>query len=474
MSNKPAQHKQAKPEEASRRVSRSTREYLQMDFGTQTPGAEGLIILEQVRAWCQEALEARGRIAGLVAIARVADAYNNMTDNERYSFFRMLGLDFSVDRYEVDEAIDAFRAADEPRIRELTRLTMALDSPRLQLFRQFNTIPESIKFLVDLRADISDRLKQDPQLWLLEFELRHLLESWFNLGFLKLHRITWDSPARLLEKLVEYEAVHEISNWMDLKRRLGSDRACFAFIHPNMPAEPIIFVEVALVQGITGNVQELLGPDATHLQEHQADTAIFYSITNAQRGLRGIPFGNMLIKMVTAQLRGDVPGLSHFATLSPIPRLLDDFLEPLLSGGGMERFYTGDEASRLLEIASRGGLLDVSDLSATVSGLLARSTWHQDPEVAEALRPGLLRAAKRYLSGVQSKGRLACPVAHFHAGNGALLGRINWLGDTSPKGLAQSAGIMVNYVYELDRVEQYQNNYSCTGVLPLGPEVLGL
>ena len=463
-----------KTEEARRQVSRSTREYLQMDFGSQAPGAEDLTIQEQVRHWCQEALEARGRIAGLVAIARVADAYNNMNEDERNAFFRMLGSDFSVDRYEVDEAIDAFREAEEPRIRELTRLTMALDSPRLQLFRQFNTIPESIKFLVDLRADISARLKHDPELWLLEFELRHLLESWFNLGFLKLHRITWDSPARLLEKLVEYEAVHEIGNWMDLKRRLGSDRACFAFIHPNMPSEPIIFVEVALVQGISGDVQLLLGPDATQLQPHQADTAIFYSITNAQRGLRGIPFGNMLIKKVTAQLRGDVPGLSHFATLSPIPRLLPDFLAPLLSDGGMERFYTGDEAARLLKLAGTGDLFGVEDLSSAVSELLGRADWMLDDEASEAIRPGLLRAAKSYLAGEQSKGRLACPVAHFHAGNGALLGRINWLGDTSPKGMAQSAGIMVNYIYELDHVEQNQNAYSQTGVLPLGPEVVGI
>ena len=460
--------------EARRPVLRSTREYLQMDFGSQAPGAEDLTIQEQVRRWCQEALEARGRIAGLVAIARVADAYNNMNVDERHAFFRMLGSDFSVDRYEVDEAIDAFREAEEPCIRELNRLTMALDSPRLQLFRQFNTIPESIKFLVDLRADISARLKQDPELWLLEFELRHLLESWFNLGFLKLHRITWDSPARLLEKLVEYEAVHEINNWMDLKRRLGSDRACFAFIHPNMPAEPIIFVEVALVRGITSNVHEVLGPDATHLQPHQADTAVFYSITNAQRGLRGIPFGNMLIKKVTAQLRGDVPGLSNFATLSPIPRLRSNFLTPLLRNGGMERFYTGDEATRLLEVVGADNLFGAQDLSTAVSELLGRPEWFRDNKVSEALRPGLLRAAKRYLTEEQSKGRLACPVANFHAGNGALLGRINWQGDTSPKGMDQSAGIMVNYVYELDHVEQCQNEYSQTGRLPMGPEVVGL
>jgi len=471
---KKAALKVVKTAEATRPVSRSTREYLQMDFGSQAPGAEELTVLERVRAWCQEALEARGRIAGLVAIARVADAYNDMSEEERHAFFRMLGTDFSVDRYEVDEAIEAFKQAEEPRIRELTRLTVALDSPRLQLFRQFNTIPESIKFLVDLRADISDRLKQDPELWLLEFELRHLLESWFNLGFLKLHRITWDSQARLLEKLVRYEAVHEIGNWMDLKRRLGSDRACFAFIHPNMPSEPIIFVEVALVQGITGNVQELLGPDATHLHPHQADTAIFYSITNAQRGLRGIPFGNMLIKKVTAQLRGDVPSLRNFATLSPIPRLLPDFLAPLLADGGMERFYTGDEAARLLELAGTGDLFAVEDLSAAVSGLLGRQDWFKDPDASAALRPGLLRAAKRYLTEHLRKGRLACPVAHFHAGNGALLGRINWLGDTSPKGMDQSAGIMVNYIYDLERVEQYQNEYSQTSKLPVGPEVAGL
>jgi len=182
----------------------------------------------------------------------------------------------------------------------------------------------------------------------------------------------------------------------------------------------------------------------------------------------------MLIKKVTAQLRGDVPSLRNFATLSPIPRLLPDFLDLLLTDGGMERFYTGDEAARLLELAGKGDLFGVEDLSAAVSDLLGRQDWHLDAEASAALRPGLLRAAKRYLTEDQRKGRLACPVAHFHAGNGALLGRINWLGDTSPKGMAQSAGIMVNYIYDLDSVEQYQNEYSQTGKLPVGPEVAGL
>jgi malonyl-CoA decarboxylase len=302
----------------------------------------------------------------------------------------------------------------------------------------------------------------------MEFELRHLLESWFNLGFLQLRRITWESPAALLEKIVTYEAVHEFTHWKDLKRRLESDRTCFAFIHPAMPNEPIIFVQVALVQGVCGSIQRLLDPSAPELIPHRADTAIFYSITNAQRGLRGIPFGNLLIKQVAAQLRSEVPSLETFCTLSPIPRFRKDYLEPALADSSLDQHYTTTE-DQLLRKAT-----DARSASSAVRRLLDRPDWHEDPATADALRPGLLRAARAYLGEEEHRGRAACPVAHFHASNGAMLARINWLGDTSSKGLMQSAGIMVNYLYDTEKFEEHQNEYARTGKLPVGEEVMGL
>ena len=450
-------------DDAEHPVSLPARRFLQSDFHAESPDPDELTSLERVRHWCQEALDKRGKIAGLAAIARVADAYSSMDAKQRLGFYLLLQQDFTVDPFEVDEAVEAYRAGGEDRQRAIARLTRALDSPRLQLFRQFNTIPESIKFLVDLRADINARLKDVPELWPLEFDLRHLLESWFNLGFLQLHRITWDSPAALLEKLVEYEAVHEITNWMDLKRRLGTDRACFAFIHPNMPAEPIIFVEVALVQGISGSIQQLVDPAAPRLQPHQADTAIFYGITNAQLGLRGIPFGNMLIKQVTARLRSTVPGVTTFATLSPVPRFCEDFLVPALDSGELEHFFSADEAARLKHAVGAGRLFAARDLCDAVALSLEQPGWHLDAELSQALRPGLQRAVRHYLLEVQRRGKLACPVAHFHASNGAMLAHINWLGDTSAAGLAQSAGLMVNYLYQVGQFEPRQNEYAQTG-----------
>ena len=437
--------------------------------------------LEEIRAKCLEAVEKNGKLAGLVAVAEVADAYSGLEETERGGFFKMLHEDFSVDPQALDAAIAAYQTARDPGsddggvepegadvAKALVKLTRTLESPRHVLFRQFNTIPSGIKFLVDLRADLYPFLKRDPSLAPLEYELRRLLEAFFNLGFLRLERIGWESPAVLLENLVRYEAVHRISNWVDLKHRLVSDRACFAFIHPSLPTEPVIFVEVALTRGIADNIQRLLDPEAPDLSPDQADTAIFYGISNAQSGLRGIPFGNLLIKQVATRLKAEVPNLETFATLSPLPNFRKDFLDPAVADGSIAGFYTLAECKVLCELAG------VDTVSWAVEQVLSSPGWETDGEKTDALRAGLMRAARHYLTDERENGRAVCPVAHFHGSNGALLARIDWLADTSETGIAQSAGLMVNYLYDMENFEQHQNGYLQNGALSMAKAVEAL
>lgn len=443
-----------------------------LDFWSAPDGPEAS--QDQLRQWCQEAWRRRGRISALMDIANVADAYKRLDSAGKDAFFTMLRDEFAVDDVRVHEAIAAYRSAargDDGATslgEAQMRLNEALESPRLALFELFNTIPSGLKFLVDLRADLVQRLPGDPALAPLEYELHRKLASFFNLGFLELRRIGWDSPAALLENLMRYEAVHHIGNWDDLKHRLVSDRACFAFLHPLMPNEPLIFVEVALVQGLADSIQHLLDPAAPDLRPDQADTAIFYSISNAQKGLRGIQFGNLLIKQVVSQLRGEVPNLKTFATLSPLPRFRGDYLDAAIADGSIVAHFEDDEIERLIYVAR------AKDAAEGVRALLGRSDWHTDAEVAGALRPGLLRAAREYLTERQHNGHAACPVAHFHGSNGAQLARINWLGDTSAHGMKRSAGVMVNYLYELERFEPQQDVYLRTGHIAVGRAVKAL
>ncbi len=448
-----------------------------LDFWSGLPDRRTVPRMEQVREWCREAFERHGHIAGLMAIAKVADAYRKMNAAGKDAFFALLRDEFAVDPAALQRAIADFQAPGNdgtegtaaPRAgMALVRLYQALESPRLALFEQFNTIPSGVKFLVDLRADLAERLARDPELAPLEYELRRKLTTFFNLGFLELERIGWESPAALLENLMRYEAVNRITTWDDLKHRLISDRACYAFLHPAMPCEPVIFVEVALVQGMAANIQRLLDPAAPDLRPEQADTAIFYGISNAQRGLRGIQFGNLLIKHVVARLRGEVPNLKTFATLSPLPRFRADFLDAAVADGSMVAHFTPSERQRLCAVANTDGP------ASALRTLLALPEWHRTPELSDALQPGFLRAARHYLSERTHNGHAACPVTHFHGSNGALLERINWLGDTSEHGLQQSAGIMANYLYELTAFEEHQNDYLRAGHIAVSKGVKAL
>jgi malonyl-CoA decarboxylase len=277
-----------------------------------------------------------------------------------------------------------------------------------------------------------------PQLEPVEHDLAHLLRSWFNRGFITLQRIDWHTPAHILEKLIQYEAVHEINGWDDLRRRLAADRRCFAFFHPALPDEPLIFVEVALVRGLASTVQPLLDPASVMGDAERADTAIFYSISDCQPGLRGISFGNFLIKQVAAELQGELGKVKTFATLSPVP--------------GMRAWLDRSLADVTL---LPGGMKLAAWLEKTRSAAARRAG-----SVPEELRELLTSLCAHYLTRVQrSDGRPDDPVARFHLRNGARLERVNWSADTSARGLAGYAGIMVNYLYELDEVERNHEAY---------------
>jgi malonyl-CoA decarboxylase len=398
-----------------------------------------------------------GRGGEVTARARAADlgrTYLSLDADGRERFLRLLAGEFDVDRREIDRCCRALISASGADQRAATEraLRAALEPPRITLLRKFNALPEGVKFLVDQRAELIELGQRDPLLAGLEEDLKRLLANWFDIGFLELKRITWESPAALLEKLMAYEAVHEIRGWTDLKNRLDADRRCFAFFHPRMPDEPLIFVEVALVPGMTGDIHALLDEAAPIGDPQSADTAIFYSISNCQRGLDGISFGDFLIKRVVDALATELPRLRVFATLSPVP--------------GFRAWLgrqSGPANGDLLLPAERTAIEALGE-GVSERDLLALLDRYADPRIATVLRDPLIRLCARYLLRERTPtGRALDPVAHFHLSNGARVERLNWLGDTSPKGLHQSAGIMVNYLYRLSDIEANHEAYRGEG-----------
>ena len=288
-----------------------------------------------------------------------------------------------------------------------------------------------------MREDLLRFLPGRPELKPVDVDLHHLLASWFNAGFLRLERIDWRTPAAVLEKLIEHEAVHEIRGWNDLRRRLANDRRCFAFFHPALADEPLIFVEVALTRGLASSIQPLLASNSEPLDPRRANTAIFYSISNCLDGLRGISFGSFLIKHVIAELETEDLKLRSFATLSPVP--------------GFRTWWTGLPPDRQAELAAG---YDPSVLSA-----VEKTDWHEDSAARDQVRPMLSRLCAHYLLSEREQGQAVDPVASFHLGNGASVEQINWLADRSEKGLTQSFGFMVNYAYRPLQIERNHEAY---------------
>jgi malonyl-CoA decarboxylase len=416
---------------------------------------------DRLRRQMRDCLNARGgEVSARARAAALGRAYLALDATGRKRFLRLLAEDFDVVEADLAAAIEAIKTASDvdERRRTRRRLRQALEAPRVTLLTQFNSLPEGVKFLVNMRADLLPLVRQDPTFALLEDDLRALLATWFDVDFLELRRIGWDTASgALLEKLIAYEAVHPIESWDDLKDRLDYDRRYFAYFHPRMPNEPLIFVEVALVNGMAANVQALLDPAAPVRDPTSADAAIFYSINNAQRGLDGISFGNFLIKRVVDRLSQEFPNLKTFATLSPIPGFLR-WLDTALGAGEHGLLLPAERKA----LAASLGI--VSGAKGWLKRTLAAGTWHRDEATAKALRPILLRLCARYL--VREKrpsGAALDPVARFHLSNGARMERLNWMADRSPKGLRQSAGMMINYRYDLSRIDANHEGYRSTG-----------
>jgi malonyl-CoA decarboxylase len=394
-----------------------------------------------------------GEVTARARAAEIGRAYLALSPTGRRRFLNLLADNFGPDRERIDAAIAAYQSATDRSAvsAAVVDLREASVPPRVRLLTQLTSLPDGFKFLVDLRAELLKHLAGDKTLAGLDRDLQTLFTAWFDIGLLTLERITWDSPAALLEKLIAYEAVHEIRSWTDLKNRLDADRRCYAFFHPRMPGEPLIFVEVALVAGMADNIQKLLDESAPHVDPQTADAAIFYSISNTQTGLRGISFGNFLIKRVVDDLSHELPKIKTFATLSPIPGFRAWLDRNLAEGDGA--LLTAPELARLAQVplvaVHRHGL----------RSLLGDLAWPQDTATAEALAPILRRLCARYLLQEKSNGKPLDSVARFHLANGARIERLNWLADTSAKGLQESAGLMVNYLYRLAEIETNHEAY---------------
>jgi malonyl-CoA decarboxylase len=383
---------------------------------------------------CHALLSERGDVSGARLAREALTAYQALEEPALGVFFDLLVKEFSPDPHEVGIAADRYR--QDPSQSNLIRLQRAVEPRRQELFRRLNTVAGGTAVLLEMRRRVLGQLAQRPDWVGIDADLAHLFNSWFNRGFLVLQQIDWRTSAMVLEKLIKYEAVHAIQGWPDLRRRLQADRRCYAFFHPVLPDEPVIFIEVALTRGVSTHVQPLLDLDSAIADPASADCAIFYSITNCQEGLRGVSFGNLLIKQVAEHLGREFPRLKTFATLSPIP--------------GFRRWLV----EKSVECPPIPGLLAQVDC--------AGSLQHGGPAAAEAHRQ-LTRLCAHYLLYAKQGRDPLDPVARFHLGNGARLERLNWLGDTSPMGMRRSGGMMVNYVYRLDEVERNHEAYARDG-----------
>ncbi len=396
-------------------------------------GGAGLVALGD------ELLSRRGEASGLVLAERLLAEFEAADAEAQRTFLEALASHFGADDEAIEAAIDAWRGAAGPR--PLAGLQRASEPRRQELIRRLNVAPGGTAALIRMREMLMDACKDDPALAPVDADFVHLFSAWFNRGFLVLRPIDWDTPASVLEKLIRYEAVHAIHGWDDLKNRLGPpDRRCYGFFHPRLPDDPLIFVEVAFTREIPGRIASILDTAREPITAEQATTAVFYSISNTQRGLAGVSFGSFLIKQVVEDLRQEFPGLTTFVTLSPVPRFAR-WLDA-------ERKAAEEEAALGPETRAALAALDTPG-------------WHADPRLVEQIGPPFLAAASAYfLEARDGRGQLIDSVARFHLGNGARLERLNMLGDTSPKGLEQSYGLMVNYLYDPRTIERNHEAYA--------------
>jgi malonyl-CoA decarboxylase len=405
----------------------------------------------------------RGEASGVALARQILARYGTLDDVHRQAFFGFLAESLGPDTGVVRAAASAFVAQSTPEA--YRKLVRAVEAPRQEFFRRLNLAPGATAAIVAMRRDMLDAMRANPKLAEVDADLMHLLSSWFNRGFLVLRRIDWSTPANILEKIIAYEAVHEIHGWDDLRRRLDPlDRRCFAFFHPSLLDEPLIFVEVALTREIPGSIQDLLSEEKTGTAPARSagsiglpTTAVFYSISNCQDGLRGISFGNFLIKQVVEELAREIPSLKTFVTLSPAPGFAA-WLAAHLADKDSKELTRKDRA--ILQVLQDPAWADDAD---------------GDPDGDLEVQPLVLGLAAHYfLEAKSANGRTPDPVARFHLGNGARLERINWRGDLSQKGLREAHGVMVNYLYELKEIDKNHETFANTGAVTASRAVRAL
>ena len=402
---------------------------------------------ETVEELAHALVSGRGEASGVAIARQLLTLYGDLDAQDRAKFFHFLAGTMAPDPADIAAAAEAYLSA--PTALALSQLQARVESPRREFFRRLNLAPGATAGIVGMRHDLAAVPDPDGKLKAVDADLRALLKTWFNRGFLVLKRIDWQTPAAILEKIIAYEAVHEIKGWEDLRRRLDPrDRRCFAFFHPSLVDEPLIFVEVALVNGIPPAIAPLISASRTIAVGSDPTTAVFYSISNCQEGLKGISFGNFLLKQVVEDLVREKPSLTSFVTLSPVPQFAR-WLDRAMAGSA-----TGADPSPITE-ADRTHLAALSDLH-----------WPRDEAKRASLQPTLMALAAHYLMKAKSADdRPVDPVARFHLGNGARLERVNWLGDTSEKGLREAHGLMVNYLYDLKDIEKNHEAYAEDGVV---------
>ena len=387
-----------------------------------------------IEALCDAIFSEKGEVSGSKLAASVLSKYEDLKLEQKLEFFIHLVENFDLDPELVVKSAQTYLEERTPEV--LHTLTKHAEPKRRELLRRLNQVPGATEKLVHMREDLLVLMKSESRLASLDADFEHLFASWFNRGFLVLKPIDWKTPANILEKIIEYEAVHAINDWDDLRRRLQpNDRRCFAFFHPAMPEEPLIFVEVALTKGLPQSVTGLLAQARASISDGEIDTAVFYSISNCQKGLRGVSFGNFLIKQVVNDLALDFSGLKNFVTLSPIPGF---------------RKWLQDQYSDT----------DINAIHVVNKALEKDETFFIDEDIEALEKPMKVLLAKYFLHAKRPDGLPLDPVSRFHLGNGASLMRFNWMADISEKGLQQSAGLMVNYKYDLATVEDNHESYA--------------
>ncbi|MGI9475475.1 MAG: malonyl-CoA decarboxylase [Hyphomicrobiaceae bacterium] len=429
-------------------VADTSRTLLPKRLFAETDGQRGL------QALVDALMAGQGEASGMAIANQLLRHYDELDQELRLVFFRYIGEVLKPDAEAVKSAAAAYQAA--PSEAALATLQEAVESPKQEFFRRLNMAPGATAKIVAMRKELLGFMRDDPSLTEIDRDLFHLLQSWFNRGFLVLRRIDWQTPAAILEKIIAYEAVHEIDGWDDLRRRLEpADRRCFGFFHPSLVDEPLIFVEVALTDSVSSDIASLLQPLENEAGSVQTSptTAVFYSISNCQEGLRGVSFGNFLIKQVVDELSKEFASLNTFVTLSPVPRFAQ-WLDQA------QKDYTETGILSAEERAALGGLRELEwwDNEATSDGLC---------DVLLAL------AAKYFLDAKDKRGQPIDPVARFHLGNGARLERINWMADLSGQGLKQSHGLMVNYLYDTREIEANHEAYANEGTVAASRVVKG-